>query len=71
MNLLICFRLVADTGKCLIGSSVIYKKKSSIDSIANEACKSFLLDLEAKSCVDFNTMDHVINKIKYINNFRK
>lgn len=55
------FRLVADTGKCLIGSSVLYdSRKSTVDSITDEACDKLLLDLEVKSCVDANTMDNVI-----------
>lgn len=55
------FSLVADNGKCLIGSSVLYDmRKSTVDSISDEACNKLLLDLELKSCVDANTMDNVI-----------
>lgn len=61
MAYLFVFRLVADTGKCLIGSSALYDtRKSTVDSITNEACDKLLLDLELKSCVDVNTMDNVI-----------
>lgn len=55
------FRLVSDTGKCLIGSSALYDmRKSTFDSITDEACDKLLLDLEVKSCVDANTMDNVM-----------
>lgn len=54
-------RLVAETGKCLIGSSSLYDmRKSTVDSITDEACDKLLLELEVKSCVDANTMDNVI-----------
>jgi RNA 3'-terminal phosphate cyclase len=53
--------LVADTGKCLLGSSSLYDmRKSTVDSITDEACHKLLLELEVKSCVDAYTMDNVI-----------
>jgi hypothetical protein len=52
--------LVADTGTGLIGSSALYDmRKSTVNSITDEACDKLLLDLEVKSCVDPNTMDNV------------
>lgn len=35
-------------------------RKSTVDSVTDEACDKLLLDLEVKSCVDPNTMDNVI-----------
>ncbi|KAL4149987.1 hypothetical protein QTP88_003837 [Uroleucon formosanum] len=53
--------LVADTRTCLIGSSALYDmRKSTINSITDEACNKLLLDLEAKSCIDPNTLDNLI-----------
>jgi len=54
------FRLVADTGTCLIGSSALYDmRKSTINSLTDEACDKLLLDLEVKSCIDPNALDNV------------
>jgi len=53
--------LVANTGNCLIGSSALYDvRKSTVDSITDEACNKLLLDLEVKSCFDANTVDNLI-----------
>jgi len=53
--------LVANTGTGLIGSSALYDmRKSTVNSITDEACDKLLLDLEVKSCVDPNAMDNVI-----------
>lgn len=35
-------------------------RKSTFDTITDEACDKLLLDLEVKSCVDANTMDNVM-----------
>lgn len=52
---------MADNGKCLIGSSALYDmRKSTVNSITDEACDKLLLDLEVKSCVDANAMDNVL-----------
>jgi len=34
-------------------------RKSTVDSVTDEACDKLLLDLEVKSCVDPNTLDNV------------
>ncbi|XP_060880160.1 RNA 3'-terminal phosphate cyclase [Metopolophium dirhodum] len=53
--------LVADTGTCLIGSSALYDmRKSTINSLTDEACDKLLLDLEVKSCIDPNALDNLI-----------
>lgn len=52
--------MVADSGTCLIGSSALYDmRKSTVNSITDEACDKLLLDLEVKSCVDPNALDNV------------
>lgn len=53
------FRLVADTGKCLIGSSTLYDEKKTVTDIVKNLCDNLVLDLKTKSCVDPNTMDNV------------
>lgn len=61
INVLNFFRLIADTGKCLVGSSALYDmRKSTAETITDEVCDKLLLDLDMKSCVDANTMDNVM-----------
>ncbi|XP_050428789.1 RNA 3'-terminal phosphate cyclase [Adelges cooleyi] len=53
--------LTALSGKCLLGTSALYDmRKSTVQSISNEACNKLVNELDSKSCVDANAVDNLI-----------